>query len=205
MAQGSRYEEPGAAFISAKMAKALANPWRSRILMELTTRAMSPSQFVEQIGGELTNVSRCFRQLAEWDYIEVVETRRGGHRRGGVEHVYRSIQRAFFDTPTWEELPRFLRNDFSGNILATYLAQISEALDAGTFDAEVDRHLSWKGLTLDRQAWEELGARLDEVLDSLPELEAEANRRMAESGEEPIPTTIGLASFRSPRQSEIKK
>jgi DNA-binding transcriptional ArsR family regulator len=205
MAQGSKYDDPGAAFISAKMAKALANPWRSRILMELSSRPMSPSQFVEEVGGELTNISRCFRQLAEWDYVEVVETRRGGSRRGGVEHVYRSIQRAYFDTATWESLPRFLRDDFSGNILATYFTRISEALDAGTFDAEIDRHLSWDGVALDRQAWTELSERLDEVLEWLPELEAESTRRMAESGEEPIPTTVGLASFRSPKPSEIKK
>jgi DNA-binding transcriptional ArsR family regulator len=205
MAQGSKYGEAGAAFISAKMAKALANPWRSRILMELSSRPMSPSQFVEEVGGELTNISRCFRQLAEWDYVEVVETKRGGRRRGGVEHVYRSIQRAYFATEAWEELPRFLRDDFSGNILASYFARVSQALDAGTFDADVDRHLSWDGISLDRQAWTELSERLDEVLHWLPELEAESSRRMAESGEEPIPTTVGLASFRSPKPSELTK
>jgi hypothetical protein len=205
MAQGSSYEEPGAAFISAKMAKALANPWRSRILMELSSRPLSPSQFVEEVGGELTNISRCFRQLAEWDFVEVVETRSGGRRRGGVEHVYRSIQRAYVDTETWKDMPRFLRDDFSGNILASYFARISAALDAGTFDAEVDRHLSWDGVALDRQAWLELGAHLDEVLESLPGLEAESARRMAESGEEPIPTTVGLAAFRSPKPSEVAK
>lgn len=205
MAQGSKFDEPGAAFITAKMAKAMANPWRSRILMELSTRPMSPSQFVEDVGGELTNISRCFRQLAEWDYIEIVETRRGGRRRGGVEHVYRSIQRAFFDAPSWEKLPRFLKDDFSSNILASFFTRISEALDSGTFDAEVDRHLTWNGLALDRQAWTELAERLDEVLKWLPQLEMESTERMTESGEEPIPTTVGLISFRSPKPSEIKK
>lgn len=205
MAQGLKYDEPGAGLISAKMAKALANAWRARILAELSVRPMSPSQFVDEVGGELTNISRCFRQLAEWDYIEIVETRRGGRRRGGVEHVYRGIQRAHYDTESWKVLPRLLRDDISGNILASYFARITEALNAGTFDAEVDRHLSWDGIALDRQAWEELGSRLDEILQWLPELEAESNRRIAESEEEPIPTTIGLAAFRSPRASEITK
>jgi hypothetical protein len=205
MAQGLRHDEPGAGLISAKMAKALANAWRARILAELSVRPMSPSQFVEEVGGELTNISRCFRQLAEWDYIEVVETRRGGHRRGGVEHVYRGIQRAHYDMESWQKLPRLLRDDISGNILASYFARIAEAVDAGTFDTEVDRHLSWDGIALDRQAWTELGERLDEVLAWLPELEAESNRRMAATEEEPIPTTVGLAAFRSPKPSEIRK
>lgn len=205
MAQGVKYDEPGVGLISAKMAKALANAWRARILAELSVRPMSPSQFVDEVGGELTNIARCFRQLAEWDYIEIVETRRGGRRRGGVEHVYRGIQRAHYDTESWKALPRLLRDDISGNILASYFARIAEAVDAGTFDAELDRHLSWDGVALDRQAWTELGERLDEVLGWLPELEAESTKRMAETGEEPIPTTVGLAAFRSPKPSELEK
>lgn len=205
MPQGSKKDEPGLGLISAKMAKALANAWRARIVAELSVRPMSPSQFVEEVGGELSNISRCFRQLAEWDYIEIVETKKGGRRRGGVEHVYRRIQRAHYDTETWEVLPRLLRDDISGNILEGYFARIAEAVDAGTFDAEVDRHLSWDVITLDRQAWTELSNRLDEVLEWLPELEHESARRMAETGEEPIPTTVGLTSFRSPKRSDLDK
>jgi hypothetical protein len=189
--------------INAKMAKAMANKWRSRILMELRVRPLSPTQFVKEIGGGKTHISRCFRQLADWGYIEVIETRTGGQRRGGVEKIYRGKQRAHFDTRTWEELPRFLRDEFSTSILRSYFARITEAIEAGTFDAEVDRHLSWDGVALDRAAWTELVTRLDEVLDWLPVLEDEAARRMAATGEAPIPTTVGLAAFRSPRSSEI--
>jgi DNA-binding transcriptional ArsR family regulator len=204
MRQGSRTDEPEALMISAKMAKALANPWRSRILMELATGPMSPSQFVDEVGGELTSISRCFRQLAEWGFIEITEERKGGRRRGGVEHVYRSIQRAHLDTPAWEKLSPFLRKDFSGNVVASYFKRVSEAIGAGTFDAEVDRHLSWDSPSLDRQAWTELTTGLDRFLDWIPQLEAEAAARMAESGEDPIPTTVGLAAFRSPKSSEVK-
>jgi DNA-binding transcriptional ArsR family regulator len=202
--QGNKTDEPGAAVISPKLAKTLANPWRAQILAELSSRPMSPSQFVDEVGGELTNISRCFRQLAEWGYVEVVERKTGGHRRGGVEHVYRSIQRAHFDSPSWELLPRYLREDISNSLLITFFTRLNDAIEAGTLDAEGDRHLSWDSPVLDRQAWKELTDRFDEVLDWLPELEAESARRMAESGEEPIPTTVGLAAFRSPKPSEVK-
>ena len=188
--------------ISAKMAKALANKWRSRILMELSVRPMSPSQFVKVAGGDLSNVSRYFHQLVEWGYIELVEVRRGGKRRGGTEHIYRKIHGAHFDTATWEAFPIFLREEFSGSNLASYIGRISEAVEAGTFDAEVDRHFSWDGISLDRTAWNELMARLDEILHWLPKLEAEATARMQETREEPIPTTVGLTAFRSPASPE---
>ena len=190
--------EAAAFVISPKMARALSDTWRSRILMELSVRPLSPSQFVERFGGDLSHISRCFRQLAEWDYIEIAETQTGGRRRGGIEHIYRSVHRAHIDTSTWEQLPRANRDQFSISIIESYLARIQEALEAGTFDEEDDRHLSWDPLVLDEAGTKELGARLDSVLDWLPVLGVESAKRMAASGEEPIPTTVGLNAFRSP-------
>lgn len=202
--QKARTNEAAAFVISAKMAKALSDVWRSRILMELSVRPLSPSQFVEEVGGEISEIGRCFRQLAAWDYIEVVDIRTGqGQRQGGVEHVYRSIQRAHFDTSVWEGLPGPHRAAFSGSILESYFARITEAITAGTFDDELDRHLSWDVVPLDRLAWNQLGTRLDQILYWLPVLAAEAARRMARSGEKPIPTTAGLAAFRSPIASQL--
>jgi DNA-binding HxlR family transcriptional regulator len=185
--------------ISAKMAKALADHWRVRILAELSVRPMSPSSFAEEAGGELTHISRCFRQLADWGYIEVVERRPGRRRGAAIEHVYRGIQRAHFDTASWNAVPREGRNAVSYAAVSSYFARVSEAVDAGTFDTEVDRHLSWDSLALDKEAWGRLGRRLDDVLEWLPELAVESSRRLDDSGEEPIPTVVGLSAFRSPQ------
>jgi len=185
--------------ISAKLAKALANPWRNRILIELHLRPMSPTQFADQFGGPgLKVISRYFRQLKEWGYLEVAEELRGGRRRGAVEKVYRAIQRVHFDTKTWEGLPRYLRDECSGAILESLLLRIAQAVEAETFDAEPDRHLSWRALPLDRQAWTQYVTRLDEVLESINELEAESAMRIAATGEAPIFATVALLAFRSP-------
>ena len=169
--------------------------------MELNARPLSPSQFIEEVGGSPSHISRCFRQLAEWGYIEVIEERPGGRRGGGVELVYRNIQRAYFDTQAWSELPLLLRSEFSNSILGSYLARISEAIHAGTFDTETDRHLSWIPVTLHRSAWQEVSKRLDELLDWLPALQTESLARHEGPPETLIPTTVGLASFRSPPHS----
>src|ERR1700729_3989830 len=101
MGQGAITEEPGAAFISPRLAKAMASPLRSRIMMELSIGDMSPSEFCEIVDADLSAAARAFRQLAEWGFAEVVDQRRGGGRRGGTEKIYRRIGRAFFDPPTW--------------------------------------------------------------------------------------------------------
>lgn len=200
MGQGTLMSEPAASCISPRLAKAMASPLRSRIMLELSSGDLSPSEFCEVVGADLSAVARAFRQVAEWGFVEVVEERRGGGRRGGTEKVYRRIGRSI-DTPTWGSLPSFLRNEVSVCILRDYWDRINDALAAETFDAEDDRHLSWDAVTLDRVAWTELIERIDAVLESLPQLEAESAVRLAASGEEPIPTTVGLAAFRSPPRS----
>jgi DNA-binding transcriptional ArsR family regulator len=186
------------------LARTLANPWRARILGELYLRPMSPSQFVAQVGGEISTISRHFRALAKWGYLEVIDEKSGGKRRGGVEHIYRTTQRDHLDSEAWASLPRSAREERTRGTVAFLFRRISEAVESGTFDAEVDRHLSWDALNFDRRAWKELSVRLDEVLDWLPELAAESAQRIRESGEEPIPATVGLAAFRSPTESQLE-
>jgi DNA-binding transcriptional ArsR family regulator len=186
------------------MATAIGNPWRSRILGAAAQKDLSPSAFIREYGGEISNISRHFRQLAKWGYLEVVERKSGGSRRGGVEHVYRTARRSHLDTPASEGLSALLRESITDTILTDYLKQVSEAIEAGTFDADVERHLSWMALDLDAQAFGELAHRLDEVLEWLPELQAQAGERLAGSGEKPIRTTTGLSSFRSPAEPKLE-
>lgn len=199
MADTVKGKEPTGFGISARMAKALADSWRVRILSELSVRPMSPSQFVEEVGGELTHIARCFRQLAEWDFVEVVEERPGRRRGAAIEHVYRGIRRSHFDHAAWNTVSRSARDSWSRAAISAYFARIAEAVESGTFDAEVDRHVSWDGVALDRPAWLELGQRLDEVLEWLPELAVESDRRLQGSEGERIPTVVGLSAFRSPQ------
>jgi DNA-binding transcriptional ArsR family regulator len=195
-----RIEKVGPTFaLSPKVAKALSNAYRCRILMEVSAQPLSPSQFVEKNGGSMSHISRCFRELAEWGFIEVFEERKGGRNGGGIERLYRGTHRPYFDTPTWSLLPRIIREEISQSFLDSYFERISEAIEAGTFDAELDRHLSWKRMTLDRPAWAELASTLDEILAWLPELEEQSIRREQGDFDALIPTISGLLSFRAPR------
>lgn len=184
------------------MARAVADPWRLRVLAEVGIRPLSPSQFVERFGGDLNHVSRCFRQLANWDYIEIVEERPGSRRGASIEHVYKAVRRAHFDVSAWNTVPRGERETASATIISSYRERVGEALEAGTFDQEIDRHVSWDVVALDRIAWGSLGRRLDAILSSLPDHELRSGERLAKSEGEPIPTTVSLASFRSPESPQ---
>jgi hypothetical protein len=194
--------DPGAVDpIGPELAKALSNRWRCQIVSEVGIRPLSASQFVEEFGGSMTHIARCFRELAEWGFLEVFEERNGGRRGGGIERIYRSTRRPYFDTPTWKSFPQVVRAGISQFVLTTYFARVAEAIEAGTFDADTDRHLSWSHVVIGRKAWEEIGAALDEVLSWLPELESESLGR-TDDVEGLIPTTVGLAAFRAAGQSQ---
>jgi hypothetical protein len=57
-------------------------------------------------------------------------------------------------------------------------------------------------LRLDLQGWKSVIAKVDALFHWLYQEQEEANLRMAESGEEPIPMTVALAAFESPKDTE---
>jgi hypothetical protein len=184
--------------LSPQMAKALSNRWRSRILMEVAACPTSPSQFVQDMGGDPSYVARCFRELAAWGFIEVIEERKGGRRGGGVERVYRSRRRAYFDLETCDALPPFLRVELYSSFQTQYLYRVVEAIEAGAVDAEPDRHLSCRTLLLDREGWEEIRDEMGRVFCWSYQLVRESLDRTGGEPSELIPALLALASFRSP-------
>jgi DNA-binding transcriptional ArsR family regulator len=181
---------------------ALANPWRSRILGALCLRALSPSRFVAEVGGEISTISRHFRWLADAGYISLVEERTGGSRRGAVERLYVTTPGSLIDSREWAALPIGRRRAWTRSAVAMYFRRIVEAIDGDTFESESDRHFSWDAVALDRQGWGELTERLDEILAWLPRLEAESARRAVSAPERPVLATVGLGAFSSPPQTK---
>jgi hypothetical protein len=186
-----------------RMAKVFADPLRIKILAELTTREMSPKQFFDEFGGgSLSRVSRAFDLLYEYDWLYLVRTETGGRRRGAVEHFYRATGPAMFDESTWPDVPEVMKNIFTWRAFETFGERVKEATVAGTIDARDDRHFTWTLFRVDQQGWDEIIARVDALFYWLFEEQEEARLRIAESGEEPIPMTVALAAFESPKDSE---
>jgi DNA-binding transcriptional ArsR family regulator len=185
-----------------RIAKVFADPLRLKILTELNMRTMSPKQFFEEFGGgSLSRVSRHFEVLVEYGWLRLVGTKSGGKRRGAVEHFYRATGPAVFDNETWAGLPRSMRGLFTWKTFEQFAERVKEATEADTIDARDDRHFTWTPVLVDQVGWENVIARVDALFEFLFEELARARLRMAESGEEPIPMTVALAAFESPKDS----
>jgi hypothetical protein len=180
-------------------AAVLAHPLRVRILALTNERDMSPIEFCrEGFAPERMDVSHVayhFRELAEYGCLTVIEENK---RRGSIEHVYRGIGRAYFSDADWTSLTRDERVRISKTVIQGLFARADEALMGDTFDAREDRHLSWIAMKLDEQGWKELTTTLAAAFGEVEQIRTDAERRLAESGETPIPSTCAILGFESP-------
>ena len=190
---------------------ALSHPIRVRILEALCDRDLSPIQFLR--GGllppgfdfegdeknALSHVAYHFKQLVDADCVVLVDTI---PRRGASEHVYRSKMLALHTDEDFKVLSPEERRNISRSTLQMLVARAEGAIYQGTFDKRADRHLSWIGLPLDEQGWEELRDLQAETLERAQGIKAAAIARKHERGEEDdTPTfmaTFGALAFESP-------
>jgi DNA-binding transcriptional ArsR family regulator len=183
--------------LDSNLVKALSHPLRMRILSRLNEKVSSPNELAKEFDESLPLVSYHVRILRELECIELVRTT---PRRGAIEHHYRALTRPFLDDEDWARLPLSARRAVSGTVLTKAFDDVRKAVDAGTFDARTDRHLSYAPLVLDEQGWTELNDRLAEVLDWAIEQQAvSAGRRQdGETGGPEVRARLTILSYSAP-------
>ncbi|MGH2822844.1 MAG: helix-turn-helix domain-containing protein [Thermoleophilaceae bacterium] len=191
-----------AGVVDRRLAKALSHPLRAHVLAILNERVASPNQIANELEEPLGNVSYHVKTLAELGCIELVRTE---PRRGAIEHFYRAVVRPFFSDKDWKRLPPSARQGISDATLQLIWEDTSDALNAGTFDRRVDRHLSRSRLALDDQGWEEVNELLLETMNRVVEIEAESAKRRAVDGGSGFNTKVVLMHFESSGSAEGRK
>jgi hypothetical protein len=180
-------------------ATVLAHPLRVRILEILNERDMSPVEFCREGFApdtmDVSHVAYHFRELAQYGCLNVIEENK---RRGSIEHVYRGIGRAYFSDTEWAGIEPGERARISKTVFQGLLARVEGAMMAETFDAAEDRHLSWIAMQLDEQGWREMSTALAAVFGELEQIRADAEARLADSGDQGIPSTCAVLGFESP-------
>lgn len=181
------------------VAKAFAHPLRVQILIILNERVASPNLLSQELGQSLNLVAYHVRVLEKYDCIELVDTKQ---RRGATEHFYRATRRQFLTDSEWARMPESLRPGLSGAMLKSVFEDIDEATRLGTFDELDDRHLSRTPMVVDQQGWKDVADLLAGTLDRVLEIQAEANERLAASGEEGMLSKVEILHFKSPPAKE---
>jgi hypothetical protein len=197
-AGGSEHEKQRAQRPTA--ASVLSHPLRVRILEVLNERDMSPAGFFKSglVLGKpsMPVVAYHFRTLHEDGSLEIVAEEQV---RGAVEHTYRGIARTYYTDEEWARFTGPKRRNLSKAVWQGMAARVDGAMLERTFDSRPDRHLTWSALDLDEQGWDEITAELAESFHRIRRIRHAAARRLRESSQIPIHTTVGLLGFESPR------
>jgi DNA-binding transcriptional ArsR family regulator len=185
--------------VDPRIAKALSHPMRARILRILNERVASPNEIAEMIDERLPNVSYHVRALLDLDCIELVDT---AQRRGAIEHYYRAVVRPFFSDSDWKRIPRSGRQAISDTLLQVMWEDVSDAIEAGTFDSRPDRYLTHTPIVVDEEGWSELADIMARALRDVEKVESQSARRLKRSKEAGVPTKVVLMQFESPPEGD---
>jgi DNA-binding transcriptional ArsR family regulator len=181
--------------IDARLAKALNHSTRARILALLHEKKASPKELSDALGEELSNVSYHCRELLKLKCIEVA---RREHVRGARKTTYRSTMRMLMEDSAWKRLSRETRSGISIAALGEVIERATDAIEAGTFDRQTDRHVITLKMNLDPEGWAAAADIIANAYRNLCDLETETANRLSSSGEDGIRTTVSLLSYESP-------
>ena len=184
-----------AGLVDQRLAKALSHPLRARIFAILNERVASPNEIADMLEERLPNVGYHVRVLVDLECVELVRT---AQRRGAIEHYYRAVRRPFFSDRDWKRLPRSGRQAIADVGLQLVWDDVSSAIEADTFEARPDRHLSLSLLEVDERGWGELRDILNGVLDDAERVTQQSRERLARADEKGIPTRLVLMHFEAP-------
>lgn len=167
--------------LSARHLKALSNPLRHRIQIVLDEREASPTEIAEILSENFFKVCYHVRKLHEAKCIELVGT---DNRKGGTQHIYRSIVRPIFDTPEAEEMSQALREAGSAEIVPLVFDDLMASIQAGVFDSRPSRSLLRMGMVVDEQGFDETGEAAMAYLDALLNIQRRSVARLSTKGEQ---------------------
>ncbi len=176
------------------LAAIAAHPLTVACYMRLAETIASPNELAVQLRTDLGKVSYHVRKLNRLGAIEEVDNR---PVRGATEHFYRAIERPVVTDEEWSQLSMEERLNISRDILQRLVAELSLAVETGTFDARHDRVLiRHPDLDLDEVGWRELNSLLIEMEERTYEIQARVNTRRADgTSADSILTTTAYIQF----------
>ena len=162
------------------LVQALAHPLRAKMLYVLQEREASPKELAEHFSLPLSTVAYHIQVLRKLKLIRLVKKT---PRRGAIEHHYKADHAAHIDHEAWGQTPGLFKDRLVGAFLKEVGEFVTQAAAGGGFNRD-NAHLTRTRPVLDKEAWDVLAAKLDEVLDLIDELQKVSAKRLRRSNHE---------------------
>lgn len=188
----------------AVLSAIVSHPVRFKAYIALCERTASSTELMHEFGlPQVGRVSFHVKELWKAGIVEIVDER---PVRGALELFYRAIVRPMADEDEWAAMTQEEREAFSRYALQLIVADLAQAVDAGTFDSRLKRTLARFPMVVDEEGFEELFEIERETLERRFEVQARSAKRMAaleRNGEKPkrIPMMSMALLFETPARS----
>lgn len=190
-----RAREETSGLIDPRLRKALSHELRVQILTVANQREVSPSEFSDELGVPLSNVSYHFRKLLEYDCIELT---REVPVRGSHEHRYVGTRRGLISDGDWAQLGQGTQAGVRIAGFQDLISRCTQAVEGETFDAREDAAFYWVPVCLDEIGWKKMQAAIRRIISEVERFEVESTKRVADGDSQTFPATFGVLGFESP-------
>ncbi len=167
----------------------------------LSDREASPKEIAIELGLTKAKAGYVSHHVKELLKRGLIVLKRTAPRRGASEHYYRAVAPLIVDADQAEEMSFEERLSFSCWIVSCISHDFLRAIETGTIDERIDRHLTRTPLLVDGQGYRELFELHEEAFERTMEINEAAERQLEEASEEGIPVSAVIASFPMPMVS----
>lgn len=182
-------------FFDPRLIKALGHPVREHLFAVFNERIASAREIGEELGADVSSFYHHIELLEELECIERVASRR---KRGANEHFFKARQTFFFDVETLQKIPASLKAQIAASSLQYLFDDVVLALEAGTLNAQDDRHLSWTPAAFDAQGWRETTELMSQTLSRLGAIQEGAALRLSQGAPRQLSASVGILAFETP-------
>jgi AcrR family transcriptional regulator len=166
----------------------------SRVGLLLTNRPATAEELAQEIGVPAERVEEQVAHLVNANLIIPMEETDGEETK-----VVYHTNTDYIDDDAWNRMSYAERRQISGQVANLITAEIDRAIELGTFDARLDRHLSRFPLQLDERGWRQMFALHYDAFHETIKIQAEAAERLRREGGTPILGSSVQALFEVPK------
>jgi hypothetical protein len=172
------------------------------IVDELNRATMTPAQLQATLGGTSRQgfLRRC-KRLAALGWTVNIDTQTGGPLHGANVYQFRAAAPSISERDIVERIPAAVRVGSSWDVFQRFISTSISAVEAGTFNNRVDRHLTMSPLLVDEIGWQQVTKALRKFEEVLLRLEANcAPEHRPGKRSESFPAAFLVSSFQSPHR-----
>jgi len=181
------------------------DPLRVQILSTAMVRAISATEFAEEVEIPYGTASYHVRILRDAGFLELVDEARVKDH-GPKRKLYRATRNGYISDAEWGDVEDHLRPGVAGAILQDFNGRTSESIETGKMFTREDATLYWVPRLFDRKAWEDLMDGVRWMIGFQNELQDETIQRRASgesADEECMTATFAVAAYPSPTPDEV--